>query len=218
MIRINLYDYHRILQEITVQKGVVAALGLLLAGVLFSGVVFVTDQMRIASATEEAARLEAEVNKLRGKYNAVQALKKKQADLQSMIKSLAGLRQSEIPFTRLLLDVGEKVPSGLWLERIRRMDEKDLRRLKVPILFLDPPAPAKAGTKKKEGPKHLFIEFMGKAFSDREVARFMERIETLDYLDHVILQSSKTKWEKNEPIREFIVFAHVAGSGPRKGK
>ena len=220
MIKINLYDYQRVAQEVTVQKMVMTLVFILLVFLGLTGLSFMSDQIRVESAQTAEAEAQAKVNQVKGQYDAVQKLKADQGTLQSKIKGLENLRSSVVPFARLLEDVGDIIPEGVWLDNMKQTDQKKLKSQKVPILFLDPePKGKKAGKKAKKGEKevlHQFIEFNGQARSDRGVVIFMEGLEQLDYLDHVIMHKSELKWIGLEPVRRYTVYAHVAGSGPAK--
>ncbi len=220
MIKINLYDYQRVAQEVTVQKMIMTVIFILLVFLGLTGLSFMNDQRRVDTAQKEEAEAQARVNGLKGQYDAVQKLKADQGALQGKIKGLENLRSAVVPFARLLEDVGDIIPQGVWLDNMKQVDQKNLKSQNVPILFLDPEAKPKPGGKKgKNATKekevlHQFIQFNGQALSDRGVVLFMEGLERLDYLDHVIMHKSVLDWIGLDPVRKYTVYAHVVGSGP----
>lgn len=44
----------------------------------------------------------------------------------------------------------------------------------------------------------------------------MEAMESLDYLDHVMMHKSTLGWIGKRKVRNYTVYAHVVGSGPKK--
>ncbi len=216
MIKINLYDYQRVAQEVTVQKSVVTA-GMIVLGVMVLTVFsLLADNMRVSSSETAVSEAQVKVDQLKPQFDVVQKLKAEQGSLNTKISGLAGLRASKIPFARLMEDIGQITPTGVWLEKFEQAEEKKLRGSNVPILFLDKAKKPKADPKKKgSNDPHLFIKFEGKASSDRGVVRLMEGLESLSYLDHVLMHSSLQTWVANRPVRKFVVYAHIAGSGPK---
>lgn len=220
MIKINLYDYQRIAQEVTIQKMVMTAVFIVIVALGLTGLSYVNDTIKVGNAEAEVAEAQQRVNQLKPQYDVVQKLKAKEGTLRGNIQGLEGLRTAKVPFARLLEDVGRIAPEGVWLEKVEQETEAKLRGARVPILFLDktpPPTRGRKPAKGKEVPKeeHLFVKFQGKARSDRGVVRFMEALETLDYLDHVILHKSNMSWVEKRQVRIYTVYAHVAGSGPK---
>lgn len=215
MIKINLYDYQRVSQEVTVQKMVMTA-GLIVLGVIgFTIMTLLADIARVSFAESEVQEAQMKVNKLKPQYDVVQNLKAQEGDLNTKITSLSSLRSSKIPFAKLMEDVGQVTPSGVWLEKIEQTTEAKLRGANVPILFI---AKGKKAPNPDDPNAHLFIKFEGKASSDRGVVRFMEGLETLNYLDHVLMHTSTQTWVANRSVRKFIVYAHVMGTGPKPKK
>lgn len=226
MIKINLYDYQRIAQEVTIQKMVMTAVFIVIAAIGLTGLSYVSDTVRVGGAESEMMASQQKVNQIKPQYDSVQALKAREGAIQGKIKGLEGLRTAKVPFARLLEDVGRIAPEGVWLEKVEQQKESKVRSDRVPILFLDsqPAAPARkpkraapAAKEAKPPEEHLFIKLQGKARSDRGVVRFMEGLESLDYLDHVILHKSNISWVEKREVRVYTVFAHVAGSGPQPG-
>ena len=220
MIKINLYDYQRIAQEVTIQKMVMTAVFIVIVALGLTGLSYVNDTVKVGNAEAEVAEALQKVNQLKPQHDVVQKLKAREGTLRGNIQGLEGLRTAKIPFARLLEDVGRIAPEGVWLEKVEQEAEAKLRSDRVPILFLDKTPPSAKGRKPAKGKevpqeKHLFIKFQGKARSDRGVVRFMEALETLDYLDHVILHKSNMSWVEKKQVRIYTVYAHVAGSGPK---
>ncbi|MFQ5481934.1 MAG: PilN domain-containing protein [Nitrospinaceae bacterium] len=216
MIRINLYDYQRIAQEVAIQKRVVSVALIILVSLLGSGVLFMVDQFRIDTLKEETAELQTQLASLEGQFKSVKKLQARQAKLTGIIDEIQRLRGEQVPVAGLLEEISDNLPQGLWLETIEKQDEGMLKGARVPILFVDK-EDAKKGAKKGKGSQHQFIRISGKARSDRSVVRFMERLEGLAYLDHVILHRSRLKWINFESVRDFEIYGHLTGSGPKPG-
>ncbi len=215
MIKINLYDYQRVSQEVTVQKMVMTA-GMIVLGVIgLTVMTLIADITRVSLAESEAQEAQLRVNKIKPQYDVVVKLKAEEGDLKTKITSLSALRASKIPFAQLMEDVGQVTPSGVWLEKIEQTTEGKLRGANVPILFIPK---GKKAPSPDDPNAHLFIKFEGKASSDRGVVRFMEGLETLSYLDHVLMHTSTQNWIANRSVRNFIVYAHVMGTGPKPKK
>ena len=208
MIKINLYDYQRIVQEVTVQKMVTTAIMIVFIALGLTGMTYVSDDLMVTNAREEVQVAKKKVDAIKPQYDAVQKLKTEKEGLNGKIQGLNGLRSSEVPFARLFEDVAHVTPDGVWLEKIEQVKESRMRGEQVPVLFKDPPPP--------NAPiQDLFVRFQGKATSDRGVVRLMEALENLSHLDHVIMHKSTLSWVGTEAIRNYTVFAHVVGSGPK---
>lgn len=137
MIKINLYDYQRIAQEVTIQKMVMTALLIVFVALGLTGLSYVNDTIRVSNAQAEVVEAQQKVNQIKPQYDVVQKLRTREEGLKKKIQGLEGLRSAKVPFARLLEDVGRVAPEGVWLKKVEQENEMKLRGMRVPILFLD---------------------------------------------------------------------------------
>lgn len=216
MITINLFDHKRIVTEVRVQQRITAAVALALAGLVLVGSYWGLQRVQVAQQKVETEKMQKLVASKEPKYNKVVAMKAEKKSVQGIIEKIDTLRNPEYETPQLMEDLSERIPEGVWLTSVRQVDLSELRRMKVPILFIAGSKDKKKTPKPKgkEAAKHLFIELRGMAQVDQAIVRYMEQLEEVTYLDNVFLLSTRQKWIGLVEVREFKIYCHVANSGP----
>ncbi|MGP0566109.1 MULTISPECIES: PilN domain-containing protein [unclassified Nitrospina] len=222
LIRVNLYDYQRIVREIIIQKlfaGIVSA-GLLAGVACF--LVWAWQLVTVAQLEGDIEEVQSQVNALTPDYRKVQKLKKKKERYGDIIKGIDGLRTKRSRTTELLEDLGQSLPDGVWLTVVEQRTLDDLAN--IPDLFLGVNKAAineeKANAEKegREHEPHQFIQITGQGDDHQAIVHFVERLRELPYFDHVMLARTEQKWKKNYPVKEFIIYSHVLKlDAPQKG-
>ncbi|CAI2719545.1 PilN domain-containing protein [Nitrospina watsonii] len=222
LIRVNLYDYQRIVREITIQK--------LFAGIFSAGLLAVAacflfwawQMVTIAQLEGEIEEVQAKVNALTPDYRKVQKLKKKKERYGEIITGIDGLRTKRSRTTELLEDLGRSLPQGVWLTVVEQRSLDDLGN--IPDLFLGVNKAAllaeraKAEQEGREYEQHQFIQITGQGDNHQTIVHFVDRLRTLPYFDHVMLAKTEEKWKKNSPVKEFTIYSHVLKlAAPEKG-
>ncbi|MCF8721865.1 PilN domain-containing protein [Nitrospina gracilis] len=222
LIRVNLYDYQRIVREIIIQK---LFAGILSAGLLAGVACFMVwawQLVTVAQLEGDIEEVQAQVNTLTPDYRKVQKLKKKKERYGDIIKGIDGLRTKRSRTTELLEDLGRSLPDGVWLTVVEQRTLDDLAN--VPDLFLGVNKDglreerARAEKEGREFEPHQFIQITGQGDDHQAIVHFVDRLRTLPYFDHVMLAKTEQKWEKNHPVKEFTIYSHVLKlEAPQKG-
>ena len=220
MITINLFDYKRVVTEVRVQQRITAAVALALAGLVLVGSYWGLQRIQVAQQKVQTEGIQKLVAGKEPKYNKVVAMKAEKKSVLGIIEKIDTLRNPEYETPQLMEDLSERIPEGVWLTSVRQMNLSDLRRMKVPVLFIPGSKDKKQASNPKgeETAEHLFIELQGMAKVDQAIVRYMEQLEEVTYLDNVFLQSTRQKWIGLVEVREFKIYCHVANSGPQAKK
>ncbi|WP_042250542.1 PilN domain-containing protein, partial [Nitrospina gracilis] len=210
LIRVNLYDYQRIVREIIIQK---LFAGILSAGLLAGVACFLVwawQLVTVAQLEGDIEEVQSQVNALTPDYRKVQKLKKKKDRYGDIIKGIDGLRTKRSRTTELLEDLGQSLPDGVWLTVVEQRTLDDLAN--IPDLFLGVnkaainEAKANAEKEGREHEPHQFIQITGQGDDHQAIVHFVERLRELPYFDHVMLARTEQKWKKNYPVKEFIIY------------
>lgn len=211
MIAINLYDYRQQLKNVAIQKQVVAASGMVIMSlvlILMSWFVEETNRDNLKVAVSE---VEGKIKAIEGKVQAVQAMKKKQKRVGQIIDGIQTLKTGQfLAMTRLLEDVGQALPEGVWFERVMQANWQELEKKKVPVIFIKDPA-EKLQEKKDEKKDELFnfVEIKGKANSDDAISRFIEGLEKIPYFKTVFLFKKELEEDNLTPVHVFTVYCYM---------
>lgn len=213
MIEINLFDHKRIAMEVKVQEWITASIGLVGAGLVLIGIVYLNYQTQVIDAKTDADRFEQLVADNEGQYKKVLAMKAEMKSVEGVIATIDGLRSQEYEVSQLMEDLSDSIPEGLWLKSLAQKTLNELESKKVPVLFLltDDAEKKKKGKKKKDAdaPQHLFIEILGSAVTDQAIVRYIEQLEELDYLDNVFVHKTRHIQIGLEKARAFTIYCHV---------
>lgn len=211
MIAINLYDYRQQLKNVAIQKQVVAASGMVIMSlvlILMSWFVEETNRDNLKVAVSE---VDGKIKAIEGKVQAVQAMKKKQKRVGQIIDGIQTLKTGQfLAMTRLLEDVGQALPEGVWFERVMQANWQELEKKKVPVIFIKDPA-EKLQEKKdeKKDEQFNFVEIKGKANSDDAISRFIEGLEKIPYFKTVFLFKKELEEDKLTPVHVFTVYCYM---------
>jgi hypothetical protein len=213
MITINLYDYKTIVRDVGIQKQLTMVVAVGMVTFLLGCGIWMFQKMWIWKIEGELAEVETQVAAATPDYQAVQKLKKQQKKYTEIITGIDTLRANQAPTTQLLEDIGLAVPEGIWLTSIELLKMKEVVKSKVPFLFIDYEDSKKKGKKKKgpkkeEDSKDVFIKLKGNGKNDQPIVHLLEQLRTLDYIDAVVLHSSKREWLENVPIQKFEIYCH----------
>lgn len=207
MITINLYDYRRVLQQIAIQKQIAAILLAMTLVLVLCGLSWVVEKAFVGLLNDDVREIQAQVTVLKPDYDAVQTLKGEKVAFNKIITGIDDLRAQRGRTTEILEDIGRSLPEDVWLRGIRQMDMNAIKAQRIPFLFIDYEAQKKA---KKDVSDDVFFEIKGSAKYDQSVVQFVELLENIPYFDHVVLLSTNQEWIGLEPIREFLIYSHVA--------
>ncbi|NIQ01687.1 MAG: hypothetical protein GWM98_15925 [Nitrospinaceae bacterium] len=210
MITINLFDYKRIVREVAVQKQVVMVAGVGFASVVICGLFYVFQLLQISLIRSDLEEMNTQVAAAKPDYDIVQKLKAKKKKFNEIISGIDTLRAQQARTTELMEDVGEAVAEGVWLTSILQMNLEEIQDKEIPFLFIDYEADSKKKKKKKkqEGEEDKFIELKGLAKSDKAIVHFIEQLQSIPYIDAVVLNASKKKWIDIKNVREFEIYCH----------
>lgn len=211
MIAINLYDYRQQLKNIAIQKQVVAASGMVIMSlvlILMSWFVEETNRDNLKVAVSE---VDGKIKAIEGKVQAVQAMKKKQKRVGQIIDGIQTLKTGQfLAMTRLLEDVGQALPEGVWFERVMQASWQELEKKKVPVIFIKDPAEKLQEKKDEKKDEHFnFVEIKGKANSDDAISRFIEGLEKIPYFKTVFLFKKELEEDKLTPVHVFTVYCYM---------
>lgn len=196
MIRINLYDYRSELQKIQIQKRVLMSMAVMLIAVVLVGVNFIDWRMKIGVLDAEVTDLESQAQALLPEVNVVRAMKKKEARISQIITGIEGLRNHQTQPAVILDDINLKIPNKIWLKKIEQTDKLTLTQRNIPLVF--------------EGGSDDIVEIAGLSMDDQAVARFVEHLENIGYLQSVILYKTEQKLIGVVKVREFVIYCHKA--------
>ena len=211
MITINLFDYKRIVRDVSIQKQLaMVAAGSLIVLLICSGV-WMFQKMLIWKTEGELSEVKEKVVAATPDYNAVQHLKKQQGKYSKIITGIDKLRSDQARTTEFLEDMGQAVPQGVWLTSIRQMSMTEIKGKRVPFLFITYSKGKKAKKKGKES-EDKFVELKGVGMGDQTVVHFLEQLRAIPYIDAVVLNSSKREWMGNEPVQKFEIYCHFLKS------
>ena len=210
MITINLYDYRQELKNVAIQKQVVAAAGVVAVFLFLIGASWVVEDVGRDNLKAEISEVEGKVKALEGKVKIVQTMKVKQKRIQQIVAGIKALRTGQrLTMTRLLDDVSQALPDGVWLERLMQAKWQDLEKQKVPVIFVKDPAEKEKPRDKKEEEVGNFIEIKGKTHSSAAIARFIEELEKIHYFKTVFLFKSELEEGESTPTHRFKVYCYL---------
>jgi len=212
MITINLYDYKRIIREVGIQKQL-AMVAAATTAVFFLCLGVWTFQLAMIGVTEnDLAEVEAKVADATPDYNAVQNLKKQQAQYTKIITGIDRLRSDQARTTEFLEDIGQAVPEGIWLTSIQQMGITEIKNKKIPFLFINYDEPAKRSSKKSKKKKaesgDKFIALFGVGMTEQSIVHFLDQLRAISYVDAVVLNTSVRDFVENEPVQKFEIYLH----------
>lgn len=196
MIKINLLDYGEEVRKVQIQKRTIRAAFIVLLWIVAIIFVWTMEQQKILGLKSETLELERQAKSLEPRVTAVKEMQKKVERLTHIVTGIQGLRDGQSQPARLLDDLNQWVPAGVWLNHIIQIDKVELRKQGRKINF--------------EGGSNDVFEIKGMAFDNRSIAQYIEGLEKIPYFKSVILYSSEQKFVDATPVWRFFIFCHKA--------
>ncbi len=220
MITINLYDYKRIIRDVGIQKQLARVAAVSMITLLIVCGIWMFQKMWIWTIESDLAEVESKVAVATPDYNAVQHLKKQQAQYTKIMTGIDKLRSDQARTTELLEDVGQAVPEGVWLTSINQMGMSEIEKKRIPFLFIsydDPKSRTRRGKrndKQKGVSSDKFIEVKGMGVGVRPIVKFLEKLRAIPYIDAVVLNTSDRQWLENQSVQKFEIYCHFLKTKP----
>ena len=225
MIKINLHDYKEEIIKIGIQKrvvsGVVRGCAIIIGALVIIGVFWVLLQAKADAVHGEITVLDKQVQSLAKDVKVIQKMQNKQKRVLQIMEGIQGLRDRQMPLTKILADLSMNIPDGIWLTDIEQNTLKDIIKSKVPIIFVGDPKVLKKKKKKKKGKiePYEFIEIKGKAFGaygDQSILDYLSYLRTIPYFEQVFIRESKYDLIGTYPVREFTIYCYMPAKKTKK--
>jgi Tfp pilus assembly protein PilN len=194
MIRINLLDYKEELERVAVQKKTVASLGVISGFILLIVVVWIQKQGQIITVQEEAVAVQEKVNALEPQVRVIRKMKVRKRRADQIIEGIEKLRKEQTSPSELLEDLSEKIPKDLWLDTIRQVDKKYLKKKNIQIVFED-------------GSKEI-IMVEGTALKESVILEYSQNLQHIEYFKSVIMYKIEKTFLLGNPVWKFNVLCH----------
>ena len=214
MITINLYDYKRLVRDVSIQKSLTWVTMGVTVSVLLCFMIWMFQNILIGGMESDLAEVEAEVAAATPDYNVVQKKKAQQKKYVEIITGIDKLRSSQAHTTEFLEDVGRAVPEGVWLKSVQQMNMEEIIKDEVPFLFIPYGDKKKMKNLNAKESEDKFIGLKGVASTDQPIVHFLEQIRALPYIDAVVLHESTREWIENVAVHEFAIYCHFLKPKP----
>ena len=214
MIRINLHDYHDELRKIEIQKRVVKSLAIIIVAIFFILASWLNEQAKLDLVKSETRKLQSQVAALTSEVNLVKEMGGKVARLESIVLTIEGLREKQLPASTIIGDLNLMVPEGLWLHGIVQRDLDYLKR-KVKnfptIMFGDPgKKKKKKRRKKKKGMvTKEFVEVKGFALTEDGATEYLKRLKKIPYYKTAFLYKLSQTYIGGQAVQKFIIYCYM---------
>jgi Tfp pilus assembly protein PilN len=217
MIDINLLDYKQELKKIAMQKIIINATGLVLFLIFLIVTYWCFQKIEIKYRANELKQLEGQVRKLTTQTTKIQSMKLQAKRTAKIIKKINELRANQFQVTQILEDLILPVPDEIWLTSVRQLGIKEIKRKKIPLIFIGDPKQIKTKkksnkSKKKIQPKQEFLEVRGRLFgkhSDETIVRYIDRLRDSSSFDKVFLHQTSQQENKTEAVRDFTFYVYM---------
>lgn len=223
MIRINLHDYRYELRKIEIQKRLVKSFGIIIVAIFFILASWLNEQAKLDSLTSETRKLQSQVAALTSEVNLVKKMGDKAARLESIVLTIEGLREKQLPASTIIGDLNLLVPEGLWLHGIVQRDLEYLKKKikKFPtIMFGDPVKKKKKRRRKgkKQDPYQDFVEVTGYALTESGVTEYLERLQKIPYYKATFLYKLKRTYIGGQAVHKFAIYCYMPEKKNKKKK
>ncbi len=214
MIRINLHDYRDELRKIEIQKRVVKSLAIIIVAIFFILASWLNEQAKLDLVKSETRKLQSQVAALTSEVNLVKEMGGKVARLESIVLTIEGLREKQLPASTIIGDLNLMVPEGLWLHGIVQRDLDYLKR-KVKnfptIMFGDPgKKKKKKRRKKKKGMvTKEFVEVKGFALTEDGATEYLKRLQKIPYYKTAFLYKLSQTYIGGQAVQKFIIYCYM---------
>ena len=221
MIRINLHDYHDELRKIEIQKRVVKSLAVVIVAIFFIMVSWLIEQARLDSIKSETRKLESQVAALTSEVNLVKEMGGKVARLESIVLTIEGLREKQLPASTIIGDLNLMVPEGLWLHGIVQRDLDYLKKKikKFPTIMFGEPVKKKKKKKRKRKKQVVyqdFVEVTGYALTESGVAEYLERLQKIPYYKATFLYKLSRTYIGGQAVHKFAIYCYMPEKKKKK--
>ena len=214
MIRINLHDYRDELRKIEIQKRVVKSLAIIIVAIFFILASWLNEQAKLDLVKSETRKLQSQVAALTSEVNLVKEMGGKVAGLESIVLTIEGLREKQLPASTIIGDLNLMVPEGLWFHGIVQRDLDYLKR-KVKnfptIMFGDPgKKKKKKRRKKKKGMvTKEFVEVTGFALTEDGATEYLKRLKQIPYYKTAFLYKLSQTYIGGQAVQKFIIYCYM---------
>jgi Tfp pilus assembly protein PilN len=191
IVTINLFNYREELKRIGIQRNIYRMSWVAAVFVFLCAASDVIMTFKIVTVKTELAGLDGQVKALQSDVDAVNDMKKRQERLNVMAGGIQTLRNTSVPTRRLLEDIFQAVPEGLWLTKIQQLTWKDIvEQKRLPLILFGDPEQLKKDldelkkdkSKKEEyDVKQPFVEIVGQAHSENAIAALSQALSRLPY-------------------------------------
>ena len=223
MIKINLHDYKEEIIKIGIQKQAVRGCTIIIGALVIIGVFWVLQQVKADAVRGEIVALDKQVQSLAKDVRVIQKMQNKQKRVLQIMEGIQGLRDRQMPLTKILADLSMNIPDGIWLTDIEQNTLKDIIKSKVPVIFVGDPKVLKTKKKKKKKKGKIepyeFIEIKGKAFGaygDQSTLDYLSYLRTIPYFEQVFIRESKYDLIGTYPVREFTIYCYMPAKITKK--
>jgi Tfp pilus assembly protein PilN len=194
MIRINLLDYREELERVAVQKKTVASLCVISGFILLIVVVWIQKQGQIITVQEEAVGVQEKVNALESQVRVIRKMKVRKRRADQIIEGIEKLRKEQTSPSELLENLSEKIPKDLWLDAIRQVDKKFLKKKNIQIVFED-------------GSKEI-IMVEGTALKESVILEYSQNLQRVEYFKSVIMYKIEKTFLLGSSVWKFTILGH----------
>lgn len=196
MIKINLLDFNEELKKVQIQKQVVSAASILVLALVLIVFVWAWEQSKNSRLTGEISELDSQINALESQYRVVKKMQKKTKRTNQIIAGIEDLRANQTQPAKLLDNLNQLIPDEIWLERIRIMTKRDVKKSGVTFEF--------------EGGSDEIIEIKGVATQTQAVPLYIERLKKTPYFKTVYLLRIKRETLGANQTWLFHIYCHRA--------
>ncbi len=194
MIRINLLDYAEELERVAIQKKVVACLGVVSVFIFLILFVWVQKQGQISMVQEEAMTVQGKVNALEPQVRVIRKMKVRKRRADQIIKGIEKLRKNQTSPSQMLEDLSAIIPKGLWLDAIRQVDKKFLKKKNIKIAFVD------------GSDEVIMVE--GKALKESVILEYSQSLQRVEYFKSVVMYKIEKSFLEGGSVWGFIILCH----------
>jgi outer membrane murein-binding lipoprotein Lpp len=219
MIRINLHDYRDELRKIEIQKRVVKSLAIIIVAIFFILASWLNEQAKLDLVKSETRKLQSQVAALTSEVNLVKEMGGKVGRLESIVLTIEGLREKQLPASTIIGDLNLMVPEGLWLHGIVQRDLDYLKKKikKFPtIMFGEPVKKKRKRKRKKQVVYQDFVEVTGYALTESGVAEYLERLQKIPYYKATFLYKLSRTYIGGQAVHKFAIYCYMPEKKKKK--
>ncbi len=170
------------------------------------------EQAKLDLVKSETRKLQSQVAALTSEVNLVKEMGGKVARLESIVLTIEGLREKQLPASTIIGDLNLMVPEGLWLHGIVQRDLDYLKKKikKFPtIMFGEPVKKKKKRKRKKQVVYQDFVEVTGYALTESGVAEYLERLQKIPYYKATFLYKLSRTYIGGQAVHKFAIYCYM---------